>query len=101
MVKKIYKYELEVTDEQIIKMPEGAKILCVQVQREIPCLWAIVDTEKKDKPEKRKIVTRGTGHPLSYGINHTEYIGTFQLLDGSFVGHVFEILEDKIKITVT
>jgi hypothetical protein len=44
-VKVIYKYTLEVTDEQEVKMPANAQILCVQVQHGRPTLWALVDTK--------------------------------------------------------
>ena len=42
-MKKIYKYRIEVTDDQNIEMPVGAKILTVQTQNGVPCIWAMVD----------------------------------------------------------
>lgn len=80
----IWKYELETTSDQRIKMPEDAKILTVQVQNGKPCLWAIVDTERK--PEVRVIEIYGTGHPVS--LRQRVYIGTYQIPD--LVFHVFE-----------
>ena len=41
MKKKIYKYPLEVQDEQVVMLPTGAKILTVQSQKDRPCLWAL------------------------------------------------------------
>ena len=38
-MKKIYKYELEITEIQTVEMPVGAEILCVQFQDEALCLW--------------------------------------------------------------
>lgn len=82
----VYKYEL-VHNKQVIEMPNKAKILCVQVQNEKVCLWAIVDTTKELR--QRHIVTGITGGDYS-ALNDLRYIGTYQLGNGSFVGHVFE-----------
>ena len=39
----VYKYELEITDEQIIRLPFAAEILTVQMQGGKCCLLALVD----------------------------------------------------------
>jgi hypothetical protein len=85
MNKKIYKYQLEVTDIQSIKMHTGAQTLCVQVQNNVPCLWAVVDT---DAPVIEEVFyTHGTGHPI---LDHrATYIDTYQLYNGGLVFHVF------------
>ena len=89
MKKTIWKFELETTDKQTLKMPVGAKILTVQTQNEKPCLWALVDpnAEKED----RFIEVFGTGHPIGcdMGVDR-KYISTYQLRGGSLVFHVFE-----------
>lgn len=82
----IWKFELKVLSDQIILMPKGAKVLCVQVQNDFICLWAICDAEALK--EKRKFSIFGTGHRLEG--SDKKYIGTIQLDNGSFVGHVFE-----------
>lgn len=82
----IWKFQLEVTDEQLIEMPVDAEILDVQTQNGIPCLWARVDpTAEKIK---RSIITHGTGHvvPETTGI----YLGSYQMEEGMLVCHVFE-----------
>lgn len=85
MTKKIYKYPLEVEDIQSIKMPEGAQVLCVQVQNNIPCVWAVVDVEAP--LEERVFYTHGTGHRI---LDHNAtYLGTYQLYNGGLVFHVF------------
>lgn len=88
-MKTIYKYPLEITDRQEIEMPREARILAVQVQNNVPCLWAVVDTEL---PLKERIFdTFGTGNPVDNYINYTHnYIGTYQVRGGSLVFHVFE-----------
>lgn len=81
----IFKYELKITDEQRIDIPEGAKILSVQMQRDTPCLWAMVNT--KNKLERRKIAIIGTGNPC--WCPDWDFIGTIQ--ERVFVWHVFAI----------
>lgn len=73
---------------QPLKMPRGAKVLTVQTQGGEPQLWATVD---RDAPSvNRTFVTYGTGHEMSEDL--LDYIGTYQLYDGTLVFHVFEIL---------
>lgn len=84
---KIFKYPLEIRDRIVIQMPIGAVLLHVDVQREMPCLWAAVDPEEAD--EGRVIYVRGTGHELGR-VAVSKYVGTFQMLDGELVWHVFD-----------
>jgi hypothetical protein len=88
MEKKIYKYQLGFTDVQIIDMPADAQILTVQVQNEVPCIWAMVNPGAPVM--KRTIETIGTGHDVH--ITGRSYIGTYQLRSGALVFHVFELL---------
>lgn len=82
---KIFKYPVVVTDHQVVRMPEGAKILCVQMQGASPCVWAMVDEQQAS--ENRDVYIFGTGHPLP-DIPLT-YIGTFQIHGGALVFHAF------------
>lgn len=97
---KIFKYPLKLTDEQTIKIPAGAVILCVQIQREYPCVWALV--EEVNGLEEFKFWIYGTGNPISIDpkyknewfpprefLRGQRYVGTFQMADGSLVWHVF------------
>lgn len=85
-MQKIFKYPLEVTDEQRIEMPMGAEILCVQVQGGQPCIWAKVIPD--GAPVKRLFAVYGTGHPMNTK-QADQYVGTFQLQGGMLVFHVF------------
>ena len=85
-MRTIWKYKIPVTDEFTISMPQDAKILAVQVQYETPVIWAVVDTDKPDEDVKFKLY--GTGQPDINTVD-TMYVGTFQLFDGGFVGHLF------------
>lgn len=90
-MKTIYKYPIEITDEQIILMPAGAIMLTVQVQNGNPFIWAMVDTEAR--MEDVPIRVHGTGHPICESSN-LEYIGTFQsMYGGNLVFHVFKEIQ--------
>lgn len=84
----IYKYPLHVDDNDIaeVVMPHMARVLTVQAQHETPCIWAVVDTERE--PVKRRFRVFGTGHPMKQ--DYSDYIGTFQLMGGSLIFHLFE-----------
>ena len=85
---RIWKYQLNVIDEQQLFLPADAKILTVQTQRGTPCLWALVNEENTAK-ELRKIAIYGTGNPIPD--DPGEYIATFQMHGGDLVFHVFEV----------
>jgi len=85
-MKVIYKYPLEVIDDQFIDIHQDYEVLSVQVQNGKLCLWAKVDP--KLPMVYMHIVIIGTGQPMSDN-DEMKYIGTFQLESGSFVGHCF------------
>lgn len=89
MTKTIWKFELDITDSQHVQMPKGAEVLAVQVQRDRPCIWAMVDPAAAT--EIRHFETFGTGHDIfcDMGIERN-YVGTYQVQGGSLVFHVFE-----------
>ena len=90
-MKTIWKFELETINEQKITIPTGAELLSVQTQYGAPCLWALVDTESIN--ESRYFEILGTGHMMDNIKYNRKYIGTYQLHQGSFVGHLFEIIK--------
>lgn len=85
-MKTIWKFSLEMTDDQLVEMPKGAMVLSVQTQHEKPCLWALVDPDQKR--EERKISIRGTGHPIHGDLG--AFIGTFQMHGGALIFHAFD-----------
>lgn len=82
----IWKFPLKVADYQQIEMPEGAEVLAVQVQHNIPCLWARV-TSTNPLVEKGIFIV-GTGNRVNEDCGR--HLGTFQIANGSLVFHVFE-----------
>lgn len=84
---KIYKYQLQVTDEQLLEIPKYSKFLSLQVQYGKPCVWFLVDETSKED-EWIKFITIGTGQQ-AYGISYYTFLGTYQLLEGNLVYHVW------------
>ena len=60
-MKVIYKYQLSIGNKMDIPMPLFAKVLTVQVQREVPYIWALVDTENPIVPKTFRIATLSAG----------------------------------------
>jgi len=84
----IFKYGLPMSyKEDVVLMPEGAKILSVDQQNDTPYLWALVNPSAPLKAKRFNVY--GTGHvvPLNPGV----FIGTVLLMDGALVVHVFEV----------
>lgn len=92
-MKSIWKFQLE---DGVTKIEAPiVKFLTVQLQSGIPCVWAIVDTDRRAKKFNVSLV--GTGWEME-ALNPDKYIGTIQI--GGFVWHYFweEIREpSKIK----
>jgi hypothetical protein len=96
-MKMIYKYPLgmDIHHNAVyeIEMPKAAKILDIQIQGDIPVIWAIVNPNK----EKRKYVFHvfGTGFEMGdYDKKHYDYVGTIQQTRmTTLVWHIFEVHE--------
>jgi hypothetical protein len=82
----VWKYSLAIQDVVEILLPEGAEVLCVAMQEGRPWLWARVDPKGPLRPRRFRVA--GTGHELEPYVDR--YIGTFQMLGGTLVFHVFE-----------
>lgn len=84
-MKQIWKWEIDVKVGGEIEVPSDFRPLYVAVQDGVPCLWAEVDPQGKKM--KMLVHVFGTGQPMPYA--RALYVGSFQLLDGAFVGHVY------------
>lgn len=91
MAKTIWKYSLEITDKQFIKMPKGSEILTISIQNDVLCIWAMVDPSNQD--EDRCFEIFGTGH-IIYDQRKTkrEFIGTFRA-NRDLIFHCFERID--------
>ena len=92
---KIFKYPLDVTDVQTLKLPVGATILTAMNQFETICIWAKISTTSYDakKFRDRTIYIFGTGNPVPNV--EMKYINSVALEGGRLIFHVFESLAPK------
>lgn len=89
-MKTIYKYPIGSPDSTI-EMPQGAQILTIHDQEDVPTIWALVDTDAE--PEGRRFLVFGTGWEITKPHNkHLSFLGTSFGREG-LVWHVFEVLE--------
>ncbi|MBM6759465.1 DUF7352 domain-containing protein [Bacteroides mediterraneensis] len=97
-MKRIFKYLLQIDDLQNLSLPVGSKILSVQAQREMPCLWALVD-DSEEKYSDVKVSMYGTGHPISDNeLRNKAFAGTVQI--GGLVLHVFLQYDNNIQYLI-
>lgn len=92
-MKTIWKFETPFEGRFLLDMPLGAEILTVQRDQKTmkPCIWALVD--KDQRVDTRTFELFGTGHEIHVDMGiERKYIGTYQIDNGSFVGHLFERL---------
>lgn len=87
MTRTIWKYDLGPTDYQTFEMPRGAEVLSVQMQKGEPVLWALVDPHAEKTT--RAIWSCGIGGPAAVAVGKP-HLGTYQLVGGSLVIHVFD-----------
>lgn len=87
-MKTIFKYELSPLLTEL-DVPKDSKVLSLQTQHGIPCIWLLVDPSKENT--KLKLTVVGTGNQIC--VENKSYVGTFQMDDGFLVLHVF--LDDK------
>lgn len=86
---RIRKYDLKLTDRQIVEMPAASNILSVANQQDALCLWAMVDPSNPISVQ-RDIEIIDTGF-LILDAKRT-FLGTVVI--DPFVLHVFERQED-------
>lgn len=82
----VYKYPIPIEDEFDLELPEGAKILKVELQGQHPNIWALVNSENTN--QKRSFRFAGTGHSLPD--KNLNYIGSIHPHNGALVFHLFE-----------
>jgi hypothetical protein len=83
-MKTIYKYLLEITDEQTVSMPMGAQVLSAQMQGIQLCIWALVEVGNVNCDRRVRIF--GTGNTVKLDGNW-KFVDSVQ--ERIFVWHVF------------
>lgn len=87
-MRSVYRYPLQLVDEQEIELPDGAEILSIQRREgrvDAVDLWALVDPSAP--PVKRRFHVVGTGHKVLF---RGRFLATVQIHHGQLVFHVFE-----------
>lgn len=79
----IWKFPLKIVDSQVIVLPILNRILTVQMQDGVLCMWAIVHAEGINIEVEIQIF--GTGQPIGGDVG--AYVGTVQ--ESGYVWHVF------------
>jgi hypothetical protein len=82
----IWKYSLQFEELQEVTLPKGSKILTVVNQRDVACLYALVDPNES-KFENHKVWCHGTGHKVEP--EGKRYLATAIFLGGGLVLHYF------------
>jgi len=90
----IWKYELEVTDDQIVSIPQNSQPMSVDVQNGQVCMWVYVEDPEQHEKRDLHIKIFGTGNHFEKPgpVHDMRFIGTFQQLNGRFIGHVFQMV---------
>jgi len=90
----IYKYPITNLDGVTLHVPYcgdltfDKQVLHCDVQNGVPCIWALVDNEEKQRPIRVQVY--GTGYDVSEAITRgLMHIGSFLLLNGDLVVHAF------------
>lgn len=86
----VFKYPVPPGDNFTLALPEGARLLTVAPQSGEPQLWALVNTD--NPPEDRQFRLAGTGHPIDEAEDTLHYVGTFHMMRGALVFHLFEVI---------
>ena len=81
----VWKYRLVFEDDVVVVMPKGAQVLCVQMQGNVPTIWALCDPEAESV--MRHFAFAGTGHERN--LPGPGYVGTVQTETG-LVFHLFD-----------
>lgn len=86
-IRTIWKFPVQVKPDFVVEIPSGGEVLSVQVQYMEPVMWVMVDPDAPK--EQRRFTVKGTGHHFDIS-DLGRFIGTFQLAEGNFIGHLFE-----------
>lgn len=90
MSRTIWKYPLPAKyyGDFELELPDGAVFLSLQVQRGVPCLWAMVDPSAPKVRETFKWLLTGDEVPTG---TDWGYVGLVQLHDGGLVVHLWRM----------
>ncbi len=82
----VWKFPITLDEDQKIAMPKRSRVLCVQMQGVVPCIWAVCESLASYESVTVKVV--GTGHEIE-AEEAWSYLGTVQQGGGAYIWHVF------------
>ena len=85
--RRIYKYEIEIIDEQILTLPKDSKILSIINQHEKVYIYVDVDSYTQ-QTEDYYVQLYGTGYHIRHDDSYI-FLGTISLKEGDFILHAF------------
>ena len=85
---RVFKYPIPFGDYFKLPLPNGAKVLTVDVQYGQPTLWALVNPNHKTKDRLFRFA--GNGHDIEESLSRLEFVASFQMQNG-LMFHVFEV----------
>jgi hypothetical protein len=85
MTQTIWKYSLDRVIKRI-DIPKDAEFLTLQLQRNTPCLWVLVNPDAELETWEFEIY--GTGQPID-SEDLSYYVGTYQISNRDLIFHVF------------
>jgi len=86
----IWKFPLELHEEQKIEMPKGANIIHCAEQHDRICLWAEVDPKASKVYQTFYVLGTGWDHRPKSAITH---VGSVVMSKSPFVWHVYGKVE--------
>lgn len=91
MERRIHKYAIQppYLPRVLVDMPAGAKVLSVQMELDMPWIWAVVDPEAPDVQRAFWLVRTGDKWPDE---SRARYLTTLLIGAGVLTLHVFEEL---------
>lgn len=87
-MKQVFKYQIPFEGSFKLNLPEGSRMLSVQLQGDLPCLWVLVDPYAA--LVSYDFVCRGTGHKADC-LGAAEFLGTVQFDNGALIFHFFSL----------
>lgn len=86
-MKTIWKFQVDVVDRPVVKMPAGSKILPHVVAVSPDRLWLWAEVLPDSPNEDRLLCIVGTGNPVPADV--WRHVGS--VVAGPFVWHVYEV----------
>jgi hypothetical protein len=84
----IWRFPFVINDSVMVLMPKGARVLSVEMVREQPSVYAVVDPDAP--PAEVRFRLFGTGHVHSPTDFPSTFVGTFQIPEAALVFHLFQ-----------